>query len=266
MLETTSKPLLEMQDLLVQWSVVMHSGDSLWSPQVHPTHVGHMTTYMSDLLPHIEAPEFNMCRLGAERLLYILGRTRNTKEIVSFVDDLRRRIIDEGGSHFCLLLSVAEKEFYAPASPPFGGDVNLKFPSATYDIDEASKCIALDRGTAAAFHGIRCLESGIRALARCLGLPDPTKPAGRNWGAVLTTIKNEMEKRWPSSADRMKGDGEFFENAHAALAAMQNPWRNATMHLDQKYTTEEARHIFEVVRGFMKKLASRLDEDGLPLA
>jgi hypothetical protein len=64
----------------------------------------------------------------------------------------------------------------------------------------------------------------------------------------------------------MSGDGEFFDNAFAALAAMQNPYRNSTMHLDQKYTSEEASHIFEVVGGFMKKLASRMDEDGLPLA
>jgi len=35
---------------------------------------------------------------------------------------------------------------------------------------------------------------------------------------------------------------------------MQNPWRNATMHLDQKFTDEEARHIFEIVKGFMRKL------------
>ena len=47
---------------------------------------------------------------------------------------------------------------------------------------------------------------------------------------------------------------------------MQNPWRNGTMHLDQVYTPEDARHIFEVVGGFMRKLASRMDEDGLPLA
>ena len=30
------------------------------------------------------------------------------------------------------------------------------------------------------------------------------------------------------------GDGQTFDEMYATLAAMQNPWRNATMHLDQK--------------------------------
>ena len=50
------------------------------------------------------------------------------------------------------------------------------------------------------------------------------------------------------------------------ISRFHNPWRNAIMHLDQKYTLEEARHIFEIVGGFMRKLASRMDENGLPLA
>jgi hypothetical protein len=63
---------------------------------------------------------------------------------------------------------------------------------------------------------------------------------------------------------RSGGDGELFETAYAALAGMQNPWRNSTMHLDQVYTPDDARHILEIVGGFMRKLASRMDENGDP--
>lgn len=38
------------------------------------------------------------------------------------------------------------------------------------------------------------------------------------------------------------------------------------MHLDQIYTAKDAAHVLEIVGGFMRKLASRMDEDGLPLA
>jgi hypothetical protein len=58
----------------------------------------------------------------------------------------------------------------------------------------------------------------------------------------------------------------MFATVHAALAAMQNPYRNATMHLDHKYTDEDARHIFEMVKGLMMKIAERCDEDGNPKA
>ena len=58
----------------------------------------------------------------------------------------------------------------------------------------------------------------------------------------------------------------MFDEAYGALAGMQNPYRNSTMHLDDKYTPDEARHIFEVVKGFMARLAVRMDEQGAPLA
>jgi len=124
----------------------------------------------------------------------------------------------------------------------------------------------LERSTASAFHSIRALEAAIRAIARCLGIHDPTRAQDRSWGNVLKSVKTEYERRWPTTGGRMTGDGRFFEEAHGLLAAIQNPYRNATMHLDQKYTVEESRHMFEVVGGFMRKLASRMDENGHPLA
>jgi hypothetical protein len=88
------------------------------------------------------------------------------------------------------------------------------------------------------------------------------RPARWNGSRRLWSLWDIMQR----TASRMTGDGRLFEDAYAALAAMQNPWRNATMHLDQKYTEEEAAYIFTVVRGFMGKLAARCDENGLPKA
>jgi hypothetical protein len=64
----------------------------------------------------------------------------------------------------------------------------------------------------------------------------------------------------------MGGDGALFEELHASLDAVKNPWRNATMHVERKYTDDEAEHVFAAVRGFMMKLASRCDENGDPKA
>jgi hypothetical protein len=50
------------------------------------------------------------------------------------------------------------------------------------------------------------------------------------------------------------------------LDAVKNPWRNATMHVEKKYTPEEALHIHSSVRGFMMRLADRMDENGIPIA
>ena len=43
-------------------------------------------------------------------------------------------------------------------------EVNDKFPSAAFDIDEAGKCLAIGRSTAAVFHLMRALETAIRAV------------------------------------------------------------------------------------------------------
>jgi hypothetical protein len=179
--------------------------------------------------------------------------------------ELYHRMQDELKSAIFLAVSEDKAKYYSQDEPLFGQDVANKFPSANYDIEEAGKCYALERSTASAFHSIRSLEAAIRALSRCLGIPDPTRASSRNWGAMLKEMKTEIDRRWPGSTSKISGDGEFFDAAYAALAATQNPWRNSTMHLDQKYTPDEALHVMDVVRGFMKKLASRMDEDGKPL-
>jgi hypothetical protein len=83
---------------------------------------------------------------------------------------------------------------------------------------------------------------------------------------MLAAIKGELDRRWPTTNSRMSSDGRFFEEAYAALAAMQNPWRNATMHLDQIFTVEAAHDLFNLVGGFMRRIADRLDENGDPKA
>jgi hypothetical protein len=97
-------------------------------------------------------------------------------------------------------------------------------------------------------------------LVKCLNIPDPTKPAERNWAIILRAVWDGIEAKWPVASARMHGDGLLFEEP------VRNPWRNATMHIEKKYTDDEAEHIFAAVKGFMMKLASRMDEDGKPLA
>ena len=174
--------------------------------------------------------------------------------------------VQESKTKVAFIVSPSSASYFSADFPLFGADVDNKFPSLTDEIAESAKCYALERGTASAFHSLRCLEAGIRAMARCLGIPDPTKGAQRNWGSALGEIKKGCEAKWPDAPSRMTGDGDMFEKLHASLAAMQNPYRNATMHLEQKYTPEESLHLFELVKGLMRQMAARMDEDGLPLA
>jgi hypothetical protein len=227
------------------------------------------------LSKHIEELSSNLENIGARFTMKAVtefkpflseGVIISLDGMMNSIDDIETSLRRELSDISFLVMDSQEKGHYEQREPLFGSDVAAKFPSIAYEISEAGKCLALERSTASAFHSIRALEGAIRALSRCLAIPDPTKPADRSWFKMLKLIYDEMIARWPHTANRARGDGQFFEEAHALLNAMQNPYRNATMHLDQKYTQEESRDILQIVGAFMRKLASRMDEDGVPLA
>jgi hypothetical protein len=189
--------------------------------------------------------------------------TLDTMNIDNLCTVITRDISSELSGRVALAISSAKSHFFKDEAA-FGVAVQNQFPAATFEISEASKCFAVARYTASVFHLMRVMEIGIKAVSRCLHIPDPTKPAERNWGVILTEIKKAIETHWSKMGDRQSGDGAFFESVYASLDAVKNPWRNATMHVERVYTDEEAEHIFNAVKGFMQKLATRLNEKGEP--
>ncbi len=167
-----------------------------------------------------------------------------------------------------LILPPGMEDYYEPSSPLFGIEVQNRFPAATYEIEEAGKCVAVGRSTAAVFHLMRVMECGIYAVARCLGITDPVRGSDKNWGRILQKIHDERLSRNASATRGWTNldDKAYFDGAYATLDAVRNAWRNTTMHVENKYSGEEALHIFVAVRAFMMKLASRMDQDGQPLA
>jgi hypothetical protein len=82
---------------------------------------------------------------------------------------------------------------------------------------------------------------------------------------LLTSIKREIDRR-TAQKQWAPADREFFENSYASLDAVRVAWRNTTMHVENKYNPDEAEHIFAAVRGYMKQITLRMDENGQPLA
>jgi hypothetical protein len=190
------------------------------------------------------------------------------QDLRSLVLDLHLRICDDLESRFFISMPPENVEYYKQTEPLFGKGVDARFPSLSFEIDEAGKCYAFDRHTACVFHLMRILEGGIEAARKCLGIPDPVKDADRNWGAMLRKMKEEIDRRNRISAQQWlkPSDRDFFAEIYASLDAVRNVWRNATMHVEKKYTPLEAEHILTAVRGFMRKLADRVDEQGQPAA
>ena len=138
------------------------------------------------------------------------------------------------------------------------------FPTAAFEVEEAAKCIAFGRHTASVFHAMRMLEVGIRALAKRIGISDPTKPAEKNWSFILKSINEKIEESWPKKTRIAGSEGSAFEELYAHLDAVRNPWRNATMHVETIYAPHEALHIIRCSAFFLKRLFELTDENGIP--
>lgn len=222
---------------------------------------------LGELQREADRLQLRMAKAQLNRIsAYIESGQVNQSMLRSLVVELLSRVQDELDDRVFLAIPSEGVIYYSPSNPLFGTQVESQFPTAAFEIEEAGKCRALGRHTACVFHLMRAFEVSIRGVARCLSIPDPLKPAERNWGNVLRTVKTEMDRRWPTAADRHAGDGRTFEALYASLDAVKNPWRNSTMHVEGKYTEEEARHIWSATEGFMRALAARCDEAGLPLA
>jgi hypothetical protein len=132
----------------------------------------------------------------------------------------------------------------------FGPEVEAQFPAAAYDIDEAARCLALRRTTAAVFHCLGVLENGLRAHARWRDVREPPTQAGQRWQSILSDLRSQG------------CDTEVF----ATVDAIRRGWRSAALQVGPKYTEEEAERILRLVEAFMRCLAARCDEDGIPAA
>ena len=190
------------------------------------------------------------------------------------LDELKSRILDEIDSPLLLGVKHGRAEYFEN-SIPFSQDVFEKFQSATFDIEEASKCFALARYTACVMHLQRVMEIGLKAFASTLGVWDKIKNEKPNWGNILSPIRDEIgernrekkkkentftspEKKWNSPEER-----EFCNGVRPFLEAVRTAWRNPSMHVGKKYTEEEAEDIFHAAKGFMRYLSKHLNEDGI---
>ena len=220
-----------------------------------------------ELISHLTALEARVTIEAANDLLYAVREQGITwGEFSRGLSDIHNTLSRELKQTTIYVIEAEKRKFLLPQRPLFGKEFETRFTSAAYELDESAKCLALGRPTACVFHLMRLMEISVRAVARCLQISDPIQPADRSWGAVLKKIRDGINAKWPTVASRASGDGAMFEDLYATLDAVKNPWRNATMHVENKYTDDEAEHVFAAVRGFIAKLASRCDENGGPKA
>jgi hypothetical protein len=167
--------------------------------------------------------------------------------------ELWGRLADETEETLFLCVEPSDAAYYNEANL-FGPTVVDLFPSAAYDIEEAGKCIALARGTACVFHLMRVTEAGLMAIAQRIGLKD-VKPS---WKVVIDAINKDLKNEAKYKPTEMKSEQELLSHIAAQMHAVKIAWRNDVMHLEDKYTEEEALGIFNATKGLMIYLAENL--------
>ena len=158
-----------------------------------------------------------------------------------------------------LCLNPKRSEFY-DGKNLFGDEIATSFPSTTYDITEAGNCLATERATAAVFHLVRIIEVGLRALGKTLNEPHLDPNRNPTWEAILTRCDAELRKPRKDRSPDWQTNEDFYTEATARLRSVKDAWRNPTMHVDKKYTPDEAQDIYNAVRTFMRHLATKLKE------
>ena len=199
-----------------------------------------------------------------ERIVRKLGESITTDDLMGMLNQLHERLEDDLKDEVLLQVPQERAKYYKPTElinfepqevPLFGSAVDSAFPSARYDIGEAGKCLALDRGTACVMHLARAVEVGLKVLAE----KELKLPTRHNWGRHLDDIEKELTKRYKTTGSRTT-DEKFYAEAAAQIGHIKVAWRNPAMHVDRKYTEDEAEKILLAIEAFMQQLAGRIHE------
>lgn len=197
----------------------------------------------------------------ADRLIEVLSSAadwKKTSRVQMLVNQLVVCVKDEADS--VLAWQVPREKLIFFEREPFNPEVHAGFPSANDDIEEAGKCLGMGRNTAAVFHLMRVMETGLRALGKSLNDPNLDPKKNPSWETILRKCDQELQKPHKDRASEWTADDAFFSTATANLRSVKDAWRNPTMHVERRYNDEEAQEVWNAARAFMRHLATKLSE------
>lgn len=124
----------------------------------------------------------------------------------------------------------------------FAKDVFSKMPTlAQEDFTEAGKCLAFERGTAAAFHMLRATESILRDYY-CKKLH--RRRSELMWGPIIASMR-KYPRRFP---------GPLLNH----LDHIRSSFRNPTAHPEKSYDIDEAQDLFSICIDVSNRMVGEL--------
>jgi hypothetical protein len=179
--------------------------------------------------------------LGSLKRLSQRARTGSLSrdDLLLALDDLAERIREELALTRTVVLPAGRVTVDGEA--PFGSLVEMHFPAAGYDIEEAVACLAMRRSTACVLHAMKVMRHGLLELERLLSTP---RLVALNWANLMTAVRHA---------------GGDQHDLIDPLVLVRRAWRAPDLMPADKYTEEEAEAVLAAVAAFMRVLAERID-------
>ncbi len=172
-------------------------------------------------------------------------------ELRSRFDNLSSVIHSELESRVLYAVQV-EKEKYCDPHWLQDTPIFTSFPDAFREFQCAGRCYAYDECTAAVFHLMRVIDSGLRLVYESLG---QTYDA-RNWDGIAKKIEKEMENKYQDKSEDWKKSEPFYSGVLTDIRSIGRAHRNPALHdIERKYSDPEAKYLIDVTIAFMSHLA-----------
>lgn len=183
------------------------------------------------------------------------GNDRRLKlrpHLEAMIGTIRRLVSWEMEQFVYFELPAQQIPLWIDAKEPFGEDVAKSFQSYEIrrNLEEASKCLALDRGSACVFHLMCALDKSLEKYCRRLQV---RYKSTWDWKEILRRIFARID-RFSQRTKRQLNIREQHLSCYTHLNAVRAAWRNPTMHSRRSYTPEEALDVFSATRAFMRDL------------
>jgi hypothetical protein len=222
--------------------------------------LGHVETYLrrNSLPTAAEAVlEFRMevdARIRGE-----LNHPLFASEIVARVEEIHRTIRREMRSTTFLYVSAERRQYYTEPTKDWEAVIR-KWPKASLDITESSRCFALERFAASIFHILLVAEFGVIQICDLLGVSGD-KPG---WGCVQR-LERTLAKPYKDRTDLEQQHSALLTDLVPMIVAVKDSSRHKIMHVDNRLVwldvdlgPQVASEVIASTRGFMRRLAKEL--------
>ena len=183
-----------------------------------------------------------------ERLVQALASGCTYPELGLQLRMLRETLEDELRDLLVLYMPPGQAVHFYAGGNLLGEQVLERFTGLATDIDEAGKCLGSGRYTAAVFHLMRIVESGVQEFGTQLGIAFTD---AKNWHNILEEVDLAIKSLPKTDARRAQ-----MAELSALLGAVKLAWRNEVMHPKATYDAEEAANVLGATKAFMSRLAN----------